>query len=589
MNTWTKLGLAGVAAASLAGHTTADVVDFSLQFSAGGQQATFPFTFDGSISDLKIGFDFTGDDAQTWAGDVVIALTDPNGNQAEYGGFDTGFGYTVVGDFPAEFDVETSGSYETVADFSSAGLSGSGTWTLEVMNGYTGSTNCDWVGSIDTDGCPDCPDADCNGNGVEDADDISGGTSEDCDTNGVPDECQADCNGNGSPDACDTEECVGYAFELISAAGGDIVAEVPFQQSGELTTYTIDVTYGGATAGEEWCGDLLVGIQDAAGTILWQAGGYNLAFDPALPLEAWPAEWNVGDAGEYTASFSFNVSGEAGEHKFLFGNGWDGSGGGTWTGTVSTDACTDCIIDCNNNGVADADDISSGTSEDCNANNRPDECDIADGGDSNGDDVLDACQIECGDAASYTVNGIGTYEESFTVEFAGPVTAFNAGVLFTAGTDQTWAGDVLIGVTSPNGQSVEFGGYDHTFGYETIGDFSADYDVIDSGAYAPEDFVSPTALTGEGTWTIQIANGFVASTGSEWTVDLTLCSLGGDGGGGCDDDPDLDGNGCVNGADVGLLLTVWNNPNASFGDLNCDGNVDGADFGIVLSGWQQCP
>jgi hypothetical protein len=45
MNTWTNIGLAGVAAASLAGHATADVVDFQLQFSAGGQQATFPFTF----------------------------------------------------------------------------------------------------------------------------------------------------------------------------------------------------------------------------------------------------------------------------------------------------------------------------------------------------------------------------------------------------------------------------------------------------------------------------------------------------------------------------------------------------------------
>jgi len=37
------------------------------------------------------------------------------------------------------------------------------------------------------------------------------------------------------------------------------------------------------------------------------------------------------------------------------------------------------IIDCNNNGVADAADISMGTSQDCNANAIPDECDIATG------------------------------------------------------------------------------------------------------------------------------------------------------------------------------------------------------------------
>ena len=31
---------------------------------------------------------------------------------------------------------------------------------------------------------------DCNGNGVDDADDIAGGTSEDLDENGIPDECE---------------------------------------------------------------------------------------------------------------------------------------------------------------------------------------------------------------------------------------------------------------------------------------------------------------------------------------------------------------------------------------------------------------
>ncbi len=58
---------------------------------------------------------------------------------------------------------------------------------------------------------------------------------------------------------------------------------------------------------------------------------------------------------------------------------------------VGTDSVVECgvdnfkilrripIVDCNNNGVADATDISSGTSQDCNANTVPDECDIAGG------------------------------------------------------------------------------------------------------------------------------------------------------------------------------------------------------------------
>jgi hypothetical protein len=47
---------------------------------------------------------------------------------------------------------------------------------------------------------------------------------------------------------------------------------------------------------------------------------------------------------------------------------------------------------------------------------------------------------------------------------------------------------------------------------------------------------------------------------------------------------DLDGDGAVNGSDLGLLLAAWgtNDPSA---DLNGDGFVDGADLGILLGAW----
>ena len=51
--------------------------------------------------------------------------------------------------------------------------------------------------------------SDCNGNGIDDAVDIAGGTSGDCNANGIPDECDIaagvleDANGNGVPDLCD--------------------------------------------------------------------------------------------------------------------------------------------------------------------------------------------------------------------------------------------------------------------------------------------------------------------------------------------------------------------------------------------------
>ena len=46
---------------------------------------------------------------------------------------------------------------------------------------------------------------------------------------------------------------------------------------------------------------------------------------------------------------------------------------------------------------------------------------------------------------------------------------------------------------------------------------------------------------------------------------------------------DLNGDGSVTGADLGLLLSNWGNPGQ--GDLNGDGTVNGADLGLLLSAW----
>jgi len=55
------------------------------------------------------------------------------------------------------------------------------------------------------------------------------------------------------------------------------------------------------------------------------------------------------------------------------------------------------------------------------------------------------------------------------------------------------------------------------------------------------------------------------------------------------DDPgilgDLNNDGIVDGADLGILLSNWGNP--GLGDLNDDGIVDGADLGILLSNWSR--
>ncbi len=48
------------------------------------------------------------------------------------------------------------------------------------------------------------------------------------------------------------------------------------------------------------------------------------------------------------------------------------------------------------------------------------------------------------------------------------------------------------------------------------------------------------------------------------------------------DPADLNGDGVVNGADLGLLLAAWGTPD---GDINGDGTTDGADLGLLLGSW----
>jgi hypothetical protein len=53
---------------------------------------------------------------------------------------------------------------------------------------------------------------------------------------------------------------------------------------------------------------------------------------------------------------------------------------------------------------------------------------------------------------------------------------------------------------------------------------------------------------------------------------------------------DLNCDGIVNGADLGLLLSSWGSWGGSgvFADITGDGNVNGADLGLLLSAWGPC-
>jgi hypothetical protein len=112
--------------------------------------------------------------------------------------------------------------------------------------------------------------ADCNDNGVPDAEEISGGTAEDCNGNGIPDSCDivdglsADCNENGVPDSCDVDS--GSSMD----EDGDGVpdeCDCPSDLSGDGTTGVDDqvaliLAWGSTDPAADLDGNGTVGVDD---------------------------------------------------------------------------------------------------------------------------------------------------------------------------------------------------------------------------------------------------------------------------------------------------------------------------------------
>ena len=85
--------------------------------------------------------------------DLLITITDPNGNSIEFGGFDVTQGFPSAGDFPSSWDSSSSGAYAHNASVAGMGLNGTGDWTITVLDGYTGGEATDhWAGVIGLEG-----------------------------------------------------------------------------------------------------------------------------------------------------------------------------------------------------------------------------------------------------------------------------------------------------------------------------------------------------------------------------------------------------------------------------------------------------
>ncbi len=167
--------------------------------------------------------------------------------------------------------------------------------------------------------------------------------------------------------------------------------------------------------------------------------------------------------------------------------------------------------------------------------------------------VTSDAQLACGDDYEF-----GTYNVQATYDFAGSIgTLVNLNVLVS---DQ--GGEVNLGVNgAPVANAADYADLDGA----TIG--GATITVISGGRDG-----DCTELRIQGTVERLTLGGQQHFIDCIWAEDIMPPTKTGD----------LNGDGCVDSADVGLLLSFWGTAD---GDINGDGNTDAADFGELLANW----
>jgi hypothetical protein len=130
-------------------------VNFDLM---GGYETTVTkfASMSGTLTTMSVALDFEtegGGEESSWASDLLIGVTDSNGNSYEWGANDAGgtFGYTHVGDFPSSWESAFNGAYAfDFTGLAGLGLNGTGMWKFEFMNAWDYSNpNSHWDGELE--------------------------------------------------------------------------------------------------------------------------------------------------------------------------------------------------------------------------------------------------------------------------------------------------------------------------------------------------------------------------------------------------------------------------------------------------------
>jgi hypothetical protein len=132
---------------------------------------------------------------------------------------------------------------------------------------------------------------------------------------------------------------------------------------------------------------------------------------------------------------------------------------------------------------------------------------------------------DCEYTASFTVNLAADETADQTVEAAGFVTGFDVVLNFIdTPVDQSWANEMMVGLTAPDGTCLQYGGFNLSLGCPSAGLWPGDWSTATAGTYtATAVFDEP--ISGTGVWTITIMNSWDTSSGASYDTDITFSGL----------------------------------------------------------------
>jgi len=247
-----------------------------------------------------------------------------------------------------------------------------------------------------------------------------------------------------------------------------------------------------------------------------------------------------------------------------------GEGGSTGTGTIVVEQS---FTDCNANGIQDGYEIQFGLTADCDGNGQPDDCQLA-FGDANGNGVLDLCETVPKPILGPVINPANCRRyyllasSNWTLSRAAATALGGELVVINDEAENTWIWETF----SPYTPAIWIGLSDLANEGQFVWEdrtplVYSNWSPGEPNDFLGEDYVHQWAVGGPGKWN-DARDLFYFGHG---VVELPL-------------GPDFNGDGVVDGADLGLILSAWGSDDPTF-DLDCSGEVNGGDLGQVLAAW----